>query len=223
MTAASRLSLCVALPVVAVPLLAGAAHAAPSAFVEGGGTLPGGRWAVSAEGGFDPPRAVGYDVRVDAGVGERVQIGASAGYGGAWWSVGVPVAVELLHRGRHHLSLRGGAWYAETDEIVTAGRMLALEPSLTWEVRWGEGATGGLYLRAGSRHFRAELDGEAYGPLFHDADAGRTVWAHAFTGGLGVQKQLGPHFAGRVELGGLARDDFEAGTMTFELGLTWAF
>lgn len=201
------------------------ASAAEPKMPSGGATLPHGTWAVSLNTGFSSPTPIGYNLNLDYGATDCLQVGLTGSYLVVTASGGISAAYDLLcnPEGAHHLSLRTSPQYLYLNGIFAEIKAFVLDPTLAYEYRWGDDKQTGLFVKAGTQHYYAKVSGDIFAALFDTTARNTTTWAHAFRFSGGIQHQFGHRFSMSAEAGLLTRLRFNKSAPQARLGFTWAF
>lgn len=148
-------------------------YASGQKLVNGAGTIPSRTFAFGFDMGYTLPEPLLFGMRLDAGVGDRFQIGI----GGSVWGVvnafGINTTSNIIKDAddTHFLSLYLNPYFLHFSNIFfdeegtdTKVMVFFLQPGLAYEYRFGENHNTGLYLKAGTMHLiGATADGRFFG------------------------------------------------------------
>ncbi len=149
----------------AVVIIPTSVYSSGQRLVSGAGTLKGGELGLSLDLGLSLPEPLFTGVRLDAGLGDRVQLGASV-------STIFLITTASLHGmfnflktadDSHFLSLYlvptfmhlHNIWYEDSNDARNVF-LFMLQPGLAYEYRFKQEKRTGIYLKAGTANILAE-------------------------------------------------------------------
>jgi hypothetical protein len=193
--------------------------------LHGAGTLPQGDKAVSLGIGASLPQQAGYNLAFDYGVTDWLQLGASGGYAVLVATAGLTSAVDFLaHQDSgHHVGLRFNPHFVYLNGIFAEMSSWVFDPTLAYEYQFGTNRQTGLFVKAGTQHWRAKVKDNIIGVLFDAGEINITKWAHTLRFSGGVQHQFGQGFSLTAEGGALTRMRLNKAIAQGQVGLAWAF
>lgn len=137
--------------------------------VHGAGTIPSGSIALSLDLGLDLPEPFLYGVRLDFGVGDRVQLGVGTTAIGVINLVGIYSTFNVFKSENESdfISLYlipslihvTGSLFEEDAGGSGNVVLFFVKPGIAYEHRFGDERRTGLYFKAGTIHFLAGTDG----------------------------------------------------------------
>jgi len=177
------------------------AVASDQKLVNGAGTLKGGTFAFSLDLGLDIPEPLLYGLRLDVGLGDRVQIGVGTTIFVAMNTFGLSSKFTLFQTEEESdflsvyldPSIVHLAGFAFDDDLGSSVWIFLLRTGLAYEHRFGTERRTGLYVKVGSLHLLgATANGQFFGGGFGSDTTAITITP-------GIQYTTGRRFAGALE------------------------
>ena len=179
----------------------------------GATTLSQGVSTFSLNLGADLPEPLGYSLRFDHGVTDKLQLGVSGGYWGDVGTAALHSRMNLLESSdrRHYFGVEFDVGYVHADESLNdkdediyRSDILSLQPNFAYEFRLGAERRTGIFLKAGSIHL-FDLDRSDTG------EGGRFL--------AGIQHRFGESFSMTLHGGVLV----PGAVVLTKLGFAWAY